>query len=116
MNSITRNVDDLRGFHSLTRHARKRISARRLSYAAVQRVLEYGRVFHARGATIYAIGRKEVARFRLAGIDLTTEEGVQVVCRNDAVMTAYRNHDFRGLRPRRRRRRRRRIGSLRLGS
>ena len=106
MNSITRNVDHLRGIRRFTGHARKRMSARRLSYEAVQRVIEYGRVVHAHGATIYAIGRKEVNRFRIAGIDLTTEEGMQVVCHRGTVMTAYRNHDFRRLRPRRRRRRR----------
>ena len=107
MNSITRNVDHLRGSHNLTRHAMKRMSARRLSYNAVRRAVEYGRVVHARGATIYAVGRKEVSRFRMEGIDLTTEEGVQVVCSNGGtVMTTFRNHDFRGLRPRHRRRRR----------
>ena len=85
------------------------MSARRLSFNGVQRVLDYGRVVHARGSTIYAVGKKEVTRLRAAGIDLTTEEGVQVVCSNSGtVMTAYRNHDLRGLRPRRRRRRQRR--------
>lgn len=104
MNSIIRNVDPTRDNPSLTGHARRRMSARRLSYHAVRRVVEYGRVIHVRGATIYAIGRKEVDRFGTKGIDLTTEEGVQVVCSNrGTVMTAFRNHDFRGLRPRRRR-------------
>ncbi len=108
MKSITRTVDRIGDNPSLTQHARRRISARRLSYRAVQRVVEYGRVIHARGATIYAIGRKEVSRFGSKGVDLTTEEGVQVVCSNrGTVMTAFRNHDFRGLRPRRRRRHRR---------
>ena len=65
MNSITRKVDHLLGSHNLTRHAMKRMSARRLSFNAVQRAVEYGRVVHARGATIYAVGRKEVARFRI---------------------------------------------------
>ena len=107
MNSIIRNVDRIPDNPSLTGHAKRRMSARRLSYNAVRRVVEYGRVIHARGATIYAIGRKEVDRFGRTGLDLTTEEGVQVVCSNrGAVMTAFRNHDFRGLRPRRRRPRR----------
>ena len=107
MNSSIRNVDHKRDDPSLTQHAKRRMSARRLSYSGVQRVVEYGRVIHAHGATIYAIGRKEVSRFGTKGIDLTTEEGVQVVCSNrGTIMTAFRNHDFRGLRPRRRRRRR----------
>jgi hypothetical protein len=64
--------------------------------------LAYGRRVHVRGATIRAIGRREVARYRSHGIDLAMYEGVQVVCGSDgAVLTAYRNRDFRGLRPRR---------------
>jgi hypothetical protein len=62
-------------------------------------VLEYGRRVFTRGAIIYAIGRKEVARYRYEGLDLSNCEGVQVVCLMDGtVLTVYRNHDFRGLR------------------
>ena len=93
--------------NDLTKHARERM-LRRLPPIVVRHVVEYGRVVFVRGATIYAVGRKEVARFRREGVDLATGEGVQVVCSNDgAVMTVHRNHDFRGLRPRRRRRKRR---------
>jgi hypothetical protein len=85
----------------VTRHAWTRISARRIRLETVRAVILYGRVVHARGARIYAIGRKEVARYRRAGIALDACEGVQVVCGLDGtILTAYRNRDFRGLRPR----------------
>lgn len=89
----------------LTEHARQRMSARRLPEAAVKAALDHGRVEHVRGAAIHAIGRKEISRCRRQGIDLSPFDGVQVVCSPDGVvLTAYRNRDFRGLRPQRRRR------------
>jgi len=90
----------------LTKHAWQRMGARGLREAAVRAALDYGRVVHVRGAAIYAIGRKEVSRCQRHGIDLSRYEGIQVVCMPyGTVLTAYRNRDFRGLRPRRRRRR-----------
>jgi hypothetical protein len=90
------------GASPVTRHAWARMSARRIHLGAVRAALLYGRVAHVRGARIYAVGRKEVARYRRAGIALDDYEGVQVVCGQDgAILTAYRNRDFRGLRPRR---------------
>jgi len=88
----------------LTRHARERMGARGLSSTAISAALDYGRVVHTRGAAIHVIGRKEVDWFDRLGIDLSRYEGVQVVCSSDgAVITVYRNRDFRGLRPRHRR-------------
>lgn len=86
----------------LTNHARARMSARRLSEAAIAAVMRYGRLVRVRGAEIYAIGRREVERYRANGIDLRMVAGVQVVCAADdgSIVTAYRNHDFRKLRAR----------------
>jgi hypothetical protein len=90
---------------ALSKHARARIAARRLPLAAVVTALTYGRIVHVRGAAVHALGRKEVARLQRVGIDASSYAGVQVVCSpHGTVLTAYRNHDFRGLRPRRRRR------------
>jgi len=87
----------------LTQHAWRRMTARGLSLTAVQAALEYGRVAYVRGAAIFAIGRKEVKRFAMQGVDLSHYEGIQVVCAPEGtILTAYRNHDFRGLRPFRR--------------
>lgn len=91
---------------TLTKHAVERMSRRGLPSAAVSAALDYGRVVHIRGADIHAIGRREVERYEREGMDLTRYEGVQVVCSPEgAVITVYRNHDFRGLRPRHCRRR-----------
>ena len=90
----------------LTDHAHRRMAARRLSQAAVTAVLAFGRSIHTRGAEIYVIGRKEVVYYHSQGIDLTPFEGVQLVCSRDGtILTMYRNHDLRRLRPQRRARR-----------
>jgi hypothetical protein len=99
-------IHDVRGRlgATLTKHACDRMSRRGLSEAAVAAAIAYGRIVHIRGAAIHAIGRKEVEWFEPDGIDLY--EGVQVVCSPEgAVLTVYRNRDFRGLRPRHGRRR-----------
>ena len=79
MNSNAHSTD-VHSIYSLTAHAWTRMHARRLSRTVVRRVIKYRRVVYIREATIYAVGRKEVA---------------------------YRNRDFRGLRRRRPRARRR---------
>ncbi len=101
---IARQRTEHRKPFRLTRHARLRTGARRFGMAAIEAALAYGRVIHVRGAEIHAIGRKEVFRYRRHGIDLREFEGVQVVCEpgSGLVLTAYRNRDFRRLRPHRR--------------
>lgn len=90
----------------LTMHASQRMNARRIPEAAVWAALEHGRIVHVRGASIHAIGQKEIRRFRERGIDLSCYEGIQIVGAPDGtILTVYRNRDFRGLRPRCRRRR-----------
>jgi hypothetical protein len=93
-------------FGAMTRHAMERIQSRGIAGEAVQAALAYGRVVQVRGAEIHAIGRKEVESYAARGVDLGPFVGVQVVCSGDgAVITVYRNNDFRGLRPQRCRRR-----------
>jgi len=84
---------------SITAHARTRMNSRRISATSIEMVIAYGRAVQARGAQIYALGKKEVLLAAREGIDLRRYAGLQVVCSpNGAVMTAYRNHDFRSLR------------------
>lgn len=100
----------LQNGYSLTQHGWERMSGRGLSPAAIRLVLNYGRAAHIRGATIYVIGRKEVERYGQDGIELSSAEGVQVVCTDSgSILTVYRNRDLRGLRPRSRRARRRHV-------
>lgn len=90
----------------LTMHASQRMNERGIPEAAVRAALEHGRIAHVRGASIHAIGQKEIRHFQRRGIDLSCYEGVQIVCAPDGtILTVYRNRDFRGLRPRCRRRR-----------
>lgn len=93
------------GNFSLTNHARARMATRSISRTAIEAAVAFGRCVSTRGAQIFAIGRKEVERYRRDGIDLGRFEGTQVVVSaNGAVMTAYRNRNFKGLRRRRLRR------------
>lgn len=83
----------------ITEHGAYRMGARQISIDAVQHVLHYGRTVWTRGARIFAIGQKEVRRFRAVGVDLRPFAGVRVVTSPDgAILTAYRRHDFRDLR------------------
>ncbi|KAA0676982.1 DUF4258 domain-containing protein [Roseomonas genomospecies 6] len=103
MEAVHKTID-LQSEYSLTRHAWERMSGRGLSPAAIRLVLNYGRAARIRGATIYVVGRKEVERYRRDGIELSSVEGVQVVCTDSgSILTVYRNRDLRGLRPRSRR-------------
>lgn len=100
MKSLTSTND---GFlPNMTRHASLRMGSRRISLSDVAVVMDYGRRFHVRGAVVYAMGRREVAFCRCDGIATEGIRGLQVVCapENDAVLTVYRNNDFRSLRRR----------------
>lgn len=73
---------------------------RGINQAAVEAALDFGREIFTRGAIVYAIGRREIERFDDEGIDLAEYDGIQVVCSHDgSVLTAYRNRNFRYLRP-----------------
>jgi len=92
------------GSFSLSKHAHERMTTRLISRTAIEAALEFGRCVEIRGAQIFAIGRKEVEKYRRDGVDLREFEGTQVVVTvSGAVMTVYRNSDFRSLRTRRRR-------------
>ncbi len=88
---------------AMTKHARARSFARHLPESSVLAALAHGREVHTRGAVLFVIGKKEVANARKYGEDISRSEGVHVVCtREDHILTVYRNHDLRGLRPTRR--------------
>lgn len=90
----------------MTAHARTQSFARRLPESSVLTALEYGRELHTRGAVLFVIGRKEVAKARREGMDISKCEGVHLVCSSDDhILTVYRNRNLRGLRPNRRSRR-----------
>ena len=96
------SYDEYADLPCLTSHAGSRMGSRRISREDVAAVLSYGRSCHVRGAVVYALGRHEAAYCREDGLRLDRLEGLQVVCAPDsgAVITAYRNSDFRSLRRR----------------
>lgn len=88
----------------LTDHAQMRMGQRGISPHAVQLVLSYGRTLHAWGTTYRVIGHKEVVRCAERGIDVAEADGVHVLVAPDgSVVTAYRNHELRKIRPSKRR-------------
>jgi Domain of unknown function (DUF4258) len=86
----------------LTSHAAFRMGSRRISHDDVATVMSYGRCCHVRGAVVYAFGHSEAEIYRKDGLQPDRIEGLQVVCaaKDDTVITAYRNNDFRSLRRR----------------
>ncbi|TLM67380.1 MAG: DUF4258 domain-containing protein [Deltaproteobacteria bacterium] len=85
----------------LTKHALERMSDRHIRSSDIDNVLTYGRAIQIRGAIIYVVGIKEIKFQRDLGINLERCEGIHVVCsQSGTVLTAYRNHNFRGLKPR----------------
>lgn len=90
--------------HPLTAHAIARMQQRSISQNTLEQVLTYGRTIRSRGATYRVIGHKEVDRFAPQGVDLRAASGIQVLLgHNGAVITTYRNHDLRKIRPSKRR-------------
>mgnify|MGYP003593857412 CR=1 FL=1 len=84
----------------LSEHAYQRMHARRISCRLVDLTIAYGRVSHVRGATLYAVGEKEIGNARKQGIDLQTCNGLHVTCAKDGtVITVYRNHSLKDLKP-----------------
>lgn len=89
----------------LTHHASLRSQQRSISVPTIDLVTMYGRKIHARGATFMVVGRKEVDRYKDLGIDLSKAQGVHVLLSTDGqVITTYRNHDLRNIRPKKRKR------------
>ena len=86
---------------SLTEHARDRMLQRGICILAVFQTLAFGRISRGRGATIYAVGKKEVADLAKDGIDLSFCEGVHIVkTRRGLISTVYRNLSMPKLKPR----------------
>ena len=89
---------------TLTQHAVQRTQGRRISANAIRAALRYGRRTHIRGALCFSLGRNEIQKLMDRGIDLRSYQDLHVLTASDgAIITAYKNEVFRGLRPRGRR-------------
>ena len=77
---------------ALTDHALCRMQRRGISRAGVEACLRLGRRVRARGAILFALGRRQIERARREGLRLEGHEGLHVVCSNDgAVLTVFKN-------------------------
>lgn len=86
---------------SFTNHARERMGHRHITPEAIATVIAYGRQVEIRGAVVYVIGTREIKYQRARGIRIDHCDGIHVVCSyDDSVITVYRNHNLRGLKPR----------------
>ena len=89
--------------HRVTEHALCRMHERRVNAQHVAFALEHGRTVWCRGARLQVVGRREIRRAELRGVEVPPRaEGVQVVCAVDeeTIITVYRNRDLRGCRER----------------
>lgn len=88
-------------------HACTRMQQRGIRPEAIQLVLRFGRRIHARGLDFHVIGRKEVQRWALLGVNLSHLSGMQVLTADTGVVvTTYRSHNLHAIQaePRRQRR------------
>ena len=91
----------------MSRHAKVRANARNIQTSAVEAALEFGRVLARPGnAVVYAVGRKEIAEARSAGVDISKHNGIQVIVstapgRQPEVITIYRNRNLQSMKGRR---------------
>ncbi len=86
--------------HTLISHALIRMQQRGIKSKDIALVLRYGRVIYSRGLIFRVVGRKEVERYLSKGLNLTRVEGVHVLVHtNGTVITTYRNHNLRPIRP-----------------
>ena len=83
------NIQGEQSPHSLSEHALERMQQRGISHEAVFQTIAFGRISRGRGATIYAIGKKEISEFAEDGIDLSGYEGVHVVMTRRGTVTQY---------------------------
>lgn len=77
---------------ALTLHAVDRCRTRGIPTEAIETVIDFGKHRATRGADIYTLGWREVRFYAQHGIDLSSLEGIEVVCAHGGrVLTVYRN-------------------------
>jgi hypothetical protein len=102
MTFIIREEDSIHVIPGLTnsKHAELRESQRGISPKKILLAYKFGRIIHARRATYYVIGIKEIDKYGLIEPELKAMNGVQLVTSlNGTLLTVYRNKDLRKIRP-----------------
>jgi hypothetical protein len=75
----------------LSNHVIERMSQRSVSFEMIRQTVTYGRVFFEAGDVKYFIGYKEVLCFKKEGVDLSSCQGLHVICAGLVVITTFRN-------------------------
>ncbi|GHG74391.1 hypothetical protein GCM10010919_27820 [Alishewanella longhuensis] len=85
----------------ISAHARKRMNLRGMNEREIRLALKYGRKVYSRRTVFHVIGKKEIRKFASECPELKELDGLHVLTVPDTctVLTTYRNHDLRQLRP-----------------
>lgn len=86
---------------AISSHAQQRMDLRGMSERDIELVLKFGRRIHSRRTVFHVIGRKEIKKYASECPELKELDGLHVLTVPDkgTVLTAYRNHDLRHIRP-----------------
>ena len=102
--TVSQQFNSLTNAALLTKHARKRMDQRGVKEDAIKLALQFGRKIYSRRALFLVIGHKEINKYGEQYPELKALEGLQVVVDVESlkVLTAYRSHDLRQIRPKKR--------------
>lgn len=102
--TVSQQFNSLANVALLTEHARKRMEQRGVKEDALKLTLQFGRKIYSRRALFYVIGHKEIKKHGEQYPRLKALEGLQVVVdvESQKVLTVYRSHDLRQIRPKKR--------------
>ncbi|MDP5130154.1 MAG: DUF4258 domain-containing protein [Paraglaciecola sp.] len=86
---------------AISSHAQQRMDLRGMSERDIELVLKFGRKIYSRKTVFHVIGRKEIKKYASDCPELKELDGLHVltVPQKGTVLTAYRNHDLRHIRP-----------------
>tara|TARA_R110002124_G_scaffold232843_1_gene397899 strand:+ start:426 stop:752 length:327 start_codon:yes stop_codon:yes gene_type:complete len=83
-----------------SRHAKLREDQRGITEKQITLAFQYGRIIHARRATYYVVGKKEIDKHSAVEPALKEMNGIHlVVSSNGTLLTVYKNKDLRKIRP-----------------
>lgn len=102
--TVSQEFNSLTNAALLTKHARKRMGQRGVKEGAVKLALQFGRKIYSRRALFFVIGHKEINKHCEQYPELKDLEGLQVVVdvESNQILTVYRSHDLRQIRPKKR--------------
>jgi len=86
---------------AISSHAQQRMDLRGISERDIELVLKFGRKIHSRRTAFHVIGRKGIKKYASECPELKELDGLHVLAvpQKGTVLTAYRNHDLRHIRP-----------------